>query len=119
MDHDFPRVNGSFRNSESHKWRDPKSPCSPDSPQSPPSLVVRGKTLSLTKPEKLKTIKKCRKTRLQQTQGGNLSLKRRETSPDVYRLDPRLKPKRGKCEVRIPRKLRARHDHLQPSVCSR
>ena len=93
-------VNGTFRGEESHKWRDPKSPCSPESPQSPPSLCVRGKTLSLTKPEKLKPIKKCRKNRLQQSQGASLTLKRRETSPDVYRLDPRSKPKRGKYEVK-------------------
>ena len=89
-------------------WRSPPSPCGPSSPASPPPLVVRGKSLSLNKvnpPPLLAPIresgpkelsKRGRKQRLLLSQAGNLTLKRRETSPDFNRLEARLKPKRGK-----------------------
>lgn len=88
-------------------WRSPPSPCGPSSPQSPPPLVVRGKSLSLNRvaaPALLSPIresgakelsKRGRKQRLLLSQAGNLTLKRRETSPDFNKLEARLKPKRG------------------------
>lgn len=88
-------------------WRSPPSPCGPSSPQSPPPLVVRGKSLSLNRvaaPALLEPIretgakelsKRGRKQRLLLSQAGNLTLKRRETSPDFNKLEARLKPRRG------------------------
>lgn len=88
-------------------WRSPPSPCGPSSPQSPPPLVVRGKSLSLNRvaaPPLLAPIretgakelsKRGRKQRLLLSQAGNLTLKRRETSPDFTKIEARLKPRRG------------------------
>lgn len=94
-------------------WRSPPSPCGPSSPQSPPPLVVRGKSLSLNRvaaPALLSPIresgakelsKRGRKQRLLLSQAGNLTLKRRETSPDFNKLEARLKPKRGPLPMRM------------------
>lgn len=90
---------------DSLSWRTPPSPCGPSSPQSPPPLVITGKSLSLNRVQPLAPIresgakelsKRGRKQRLLLSQAGNLTLKRRETSPDFNRLEARLKPKRGK-----------------------
>ena len=91
---------------DSLAWRSPPSPCGPSSPQSPPPLVIRGKSLSLNRvnppfaPIKetpaRELSKRGRKQRLLLSQAGNLTLKRRETSPDFNRLEARLRPKRGK-----------------------
>lgn len=99
---------------DSLNWRSPPSPCGPSSPQSPPPLVVRGKSLSLNRvaaPALLSPIretgakelsKRGRKQRLLLSQAGNLTLKRRETSPDFNKLEARLKPKRGTllCDIK-------------------
>lgn len=104
-----------FRNREPNKdtlaWRSPPSPCGPSSPQSPPPLVIRGKGLSLNKVNPplapirenaaKELSKRGRKQRLLLSQAGNLTLKRRETSPDFNRLEARLKPKRGPLPMRM------------------
>lgn len=92
------------QNQDSLSWRSPPSPCGPSSPQSPPPLSIRGKSLSLNRVnpplapirEAKELSKRGRKQRLLLSQAGNLTLKRRETSPDFNRLEARLKPKRGK-----------------------